>query len=126
MKLSTLILTIVLVAFFSTACTATGESKSTGSGDKVAAVTASRTSASSSGNTRNEYETALAEAKAAQKKAASVGGEWRDIGKFLKQADLEAGAGNYDKAIKLVNKAKFQAEAGYQQALDQKNASPNF
>lgn len=126
MKISTFIVSTVFAAVFSSACTATSESTSDVSGEKVAARTASAIAASSPTKTRKQYQTALAEAKAAQKKADSVGGEWRDIGKFLKQADLEAKAGNYNKAVKLANKAKSQAEIGYQQALEQKNAGPNF
>ncbi len=63
---------------------------------------------------------AVAEATAAKKKAASVGGEWRDIGKFLKKAKKAAKKGKMKKAMKLVKKAKWQAEAGYKQAMAQK------
>ena len=65
------------------------------------------------------YDALAAEAKAAKKKAASVGGEWRDIGKFLKKAEEAAGKEDYATAIKLAKKAKFQSEAGYEQAMAQ-------
>ncbi len=68
MTLNSLILTGVVVAIFSTACTATGDSKSAGSEDKVAARAATDKSKGSSGKTQNEYQMALTEAKAAQKK----------------------------------------------------------
>ncbi len=72
------------------------------------------------------YMKTFAEAKMWQKKAASVGGEWRDIGKFLKQAEAAAKKGDYDTAVKLAAKARFQGEMGYKQALEQKNAGPRF
>lgn len=68
------------------------------------------------------YDAALAAAKAAQKKAASVGGEWRDTGKIIKEAEAEAEKGDFAAAIKLADKARFQGEMGYQQAMSQKNA----
>jgi hypothetical protein len=102
---------IIMTIFLASACTATGEAK------KAEAAKAP---------TNAEFETTYAAAKAAQKKAASVGGEWRDIGKFLKQAEQAAEGGDYAKAIVLTNKARFQGEMGYQQALAQKDAGPRF
>jgi uncharacterized protein YabN with tetrapyrrole methylase and pyrophosphatase domain len=75
---------------------------------------------------KSTYMKAFSEAKMWQKKAASVGGEWRDIGKFLKQAEEAAKKGDYETAIKLAEKARFQGEMGYKQALDQKDAGPRF
>jgi len=63
---------------------------------------------------------AVAEATAAKKKAASIGGEWRDIGKFIKKAKKAAKKGKMKKAMKLLKKAKWQAEEGYKQAMAQK------
>jgi len=68
----------------------------------------------------DEMKNAMTEAMAAKKKAASVGGEWRDIGKFLKKAKKAAKKGKMKKAMKLVKKAKWQAEEGYKQAMAQK------
>lgn len=62
----------------------------------------------------------LGEAKVAQKKANSVGGEWRDVGKFLTDAEKAADGGDLDKAMKLAQKAKSQSEIGYEQAVKQK------
>ncbi len=79
-----------------------------------------------------DYEKALAQAKAAVDKAASVGGEWRDIRwkkskkKYLPSAIDAAAAGDYAKAMKLLDIVQFQAEAGYAQAMAQKNAGPRF
>jgi len=67
------------------------------------------------------YEMALANANAAQKKAASVGGEWRDTGKLMKKAQEAAKAGDYANAKVLADKASFQYKAGYEQAQSQKN-----
>jgi hypothetical protein len=86
-------------------------SKSSG-GDAPAAASGSNATA----------EKAIADAEAARKKAASVGGEWRDTGKMIKQAADLAKAGEFDKAIKLANLAKDQGELGYAQAMHEKNA----
>ena len=79
-----------------------------------------------------QYEAALKNAQAAVDKAASVGGEWRDIRwkkskkKYLPSAIKAAEAGDYEKALKLLEIVQFQAEAGYKQAMEQKNAGPRF
>ncbi|NOX75414.1 MAG: SoxXA-binding protein [Gammaproteobacteria bacterium] len=68
---------------------------------------------------------AITAAEAALKKARSVEGEWRDAKKKLvKKAKSAASKGDYKTAITLANKAKFQGEMGYQQAMEQKNAGP--
>ena len=67
------------------------------------------------------YEMAVANANAAQKKAASVGGEWRDTGKLMEEAQNAAKVGDYAEAKALADKATFQYEAGYEQAKSQKN-----
>jgi len=61
-------------------------------------------------------EKAIASAEAARKKAASVGGEWRDIGKILKKAKK---ASDEATCLKLATKARRQAEIGYAQALSE-------
>lgn len=65
------------------------------------------------------FDAVYAEAEAARKKAASVGMEWRDIGKFLDTAKKAAEGGDFETAIKLAEKAKTQGELGYQQAMAQ-------
>lgn len=55
-------------------------------------------------------EQAIADAKAANKKAKAVGNEWRDTGKFIKKAEKALEAGDEEKALKLANKARKQAE----------------
>jgi hypothetical protein len=89
------------------------------------------------------FKSELAAANKAADKAASVGGEWRDIrwkkSKFVKvkgkdgktkkmsilaAAKAYAHMGDFKKADKLIKTAMFQAKQGYQQALEQKNAKP--
>ena len=67
----------------------------------------------------------LAAADAARKKAASIGGEWRDIGKILKKAKAALKAGNADECVKLANKALRQGEIGYAQALAEQTKQAN-
>ncbi|KAA6183798.1 hypothetical protein F2Q65_14695 [Thiohalocapsa marina] len=67
-------------------------------------------------------EAMIASAEEARQKAASVGGEWRDIGSMIKSAQTLAGAGEFDQAIEAASAAKFQAERGYEQALAERNA----
>jgi hypothetical protein len=72
-------------------------------------------------------ERAIADAEAARKKAASIGGEWRDTGKMLKEAEEALKTGEFDKAIKLASQAKRQGELGHAQALAEKDADfPSF
>ncbi len=49
---------------------------------------------------------AIKQAKAAQKEAASLGFEWRDTGKIIKNAEVAAKEGNDKKAIKLAKLIK--------------------
>lgn len=67
------------------------------------------------------YEAALANAKAEQKKAAAMGGEWRDTGTMIKNAESAAAAGDYAKAKKLADQAAAQGRIGQQQAAEQAN-----
>ncbi|MGB5832531.1 MAG: hypothetical protein WBG92_11140 [Thiohalocapsa sp.] len=67
-------------------------------------------------------ESLIAAAEEARAKAASVGGEWRDTASMIKSAQTLAGAGEFDKAIEAASAAKFQAQRGYEQAMDEKDA----
>ncbi len=95
--------TIVLTAVLGTACATSGETKSAGT------ATA-----------------AIAAAKEAQAKAHAVGHEFTGVSKMIKKAEKLAAEGKADEAIKLAEKAKFEAEAGVQQYEDQKDAGPRF
>jgi regulator of protease activity HflC (stomatin/prohibitin superfamily) len=69
-----------------------------------------------------EAEAAIAAAEAARTKAASVGGEWRDTGKMIKDAEAAMKSGEFDQAIKLATQAKNQGELGYAQSLHETDA----
>ncbi|MCB1735490.1 MAG: hypothetical protein H6981_02185 [Gammaproteobacteria bacterium] len=69
---------------------------------------------------------ASAAAEAEIKKAGSTGFEWRDTAKFLEDADKIAKEGDIGKAMKLVAKAKQQAELAQKQAADQANPTWHF
>ncbi len=81
---------------------------------------------------KEQYEAALARTQAAVEKAASMEGEWRDIRwkkskkRYLPKAIEAAKAGDYEKALKLLSIAEFQAEMGYKQAMAEKNAGPHL
>ena len=69
---------------------------------------------------------AIKQAKAAQKEAASLGFEWRDTGKIIKNAEVAAKEGNDKKAIKLANIITDQIGSVRKQAAIAKNAGPRF
>ena len=60
------------------------------------------------------------DAEMARKKAAKVEGEWRDVGKFIKQAKKALAKGDYVTAMKLAAKAHKQSVLGYRQAISQR------
>lgn len=67
-----------------------------------------------------QAQNAIAAAEKAQKKAASVDGEWRDIGKTIKKAKAAQSEGKYEQAVKLANKAARHSKLGYEQAYSQR------
>ncbi len=72
-------------------------------------------------------EKAIADAKTAAKMADSVGGEWRDTGKTIKKAEAAAKEGDFDKAVKLADTARYEGEIGLAQAESQKGVgNPDF
>ncbi len=68
---------------------------------------------------QSDFDQAYEAAVAAQEKAASVSGEWRDTGKFLKEARKLAEAGDFEAAVKLAKKAEQQGHRGYEQMTSQ-------
>lgn len=60
-------------------------------------------------------EQAIADAKATNAEAKSMGYEWRDTSKLIDQAEAALAAGNDEEAIRLANKAQRQAEAAIAQ-----------
>ena len=113
-----LIMAISLFALVLGGCATSSPGESTAPAAKASVPTAEAQMAA--------FEKTYAEVETLQKKANSVGGEWRDVGKFMKEAKAAAKEGNFDKASKLLAKAKFQSEAGYKQAMEQKGAGPQF
>lgn len=68
-------------------------------------------------------EKAIAAAKDARGHAASVGGEWRDTGKILAQAEALLKEGKYEEAMEMAEEAEAQAMLGYIQATSQDSSS---
>lgn len=66
--------------------------------------------------TEASFNAAYEAAEQARKKAASLGHEWRDTRKILKNAKAAAKKGDYDKAVTLANEARFEGEAAAGQA----------
>ncbi len=66
-------------------------------------------------------EQAIADAKAARKQAASVGGEWRDVRKMIRKAEKLLKEGKEGEAEKLAREAEAQGMLGYMQATSQAN-----
>ena len=62
---------------------------------------------------------AIAAAKAAQKEAAAAGGEWRDTGAVIEDAEKAASEGNFGSAVELAKKAEAQGKLGKKQAMGQ-------
>lgn len=65
---------------------------------------------------------AIHQAEQARKLAASVGGEWRDVGQMIEDAQRLAKSGRFQDAIDLANQAKRQAELGHGQAIRERHA----
>lgn len=66
--------------------------------------------------TAESFEQAYATASAARKQAASVGFEWRDTRKLLKRAKKAAEGGDFDTAVTLADRARFESEQAVEQA----------
>jgi hypothetical protein len=103
MKASVYLLSVILLAG---GCANAGETTTASGGD--------------------DPQAAIEAAIQAQKKAASVGHEWRDTQKLIDEAKEAAKKGDSAEAIKKANKAKKQGEMAYQQSEDQKNAAPHY
>ena len=74
---------------------------------------------------KSDYNKAAASAKAAISKAKAANFEWRDSGKILKAAAKAAKSGNYNKAVKMANKAKRQGDLALAQSKAQAGAGPH-
>jgi len=69
---------------------------------------------------------AIAAAKKAQKEAAALGFEWRDMGKMIKKAEALAKEGKDKKATKIANVVAGEIVAIRKQAEVAKTAGPHF
>jgi hypothetical protein len=63
-----------------------------------------------------DFERKWQEAEALRAEAAEAGAEWLNTGALLQQAREAASDGDPDTALKLVEQARFQAEAALKQA----------
>jgi rhodanese-related sulfurtransferase len=68
-----------------------------------------------------EAQAMIESAEKARKMAASVDGEWRDTGKFIKKAQAALKDGKLDQAMALAKKAEAEGRLGYEQAVSQKD-----
>lgn len=92
----------------------------------TAAIALTLTACAGSGptHTKNDATGAIAAAEHQTNRAAKKFYEWRDTRKIIKKAKKALKAGDYDKAVKLANKAKAQSTMALQQAKEQANAGP--
>lgn len=75
----------------------------------VLAVGCATTGDGQAASAKAEAEQAIADAKAALKRAQDLGYDWRDTGKLIKEAEAAYDAGDYAKATELARKAQEQA-----------------
>ena len=85
------------------------------------AIGCTSTSDSDGSSLEQQAKDAIAAAKKANKEAKAVGYEWRDTAKIIKKAEKALGAEDYNKAIKLANKARSQAENAIAQYRSESN-----
>lgn len=93
----------------------------------TAAIALSLTACAASGpqHTANDAKGAIAAAEHQTKRAAKKLFEWRDTKKIIKKAKKALKKGDFNKAVKLANKAKAQSTNALQQASEQRNAGPH-
>jgi rhodanese-related sulfurtransferase len=96
--------------------------RSLSAGLMVTALLAALPATNALSATRAEAEQAIAEAEEARKKAASIGGEWRDTAKMMDKATELLDTREYTKAIEIADEAKLQGDLGYEQAMEAKDA----
>ena len=68
---------------------------------------------------KKAYEASCAAAEEARKMSAEMRYEWNTIAPLMAKADEAAGAGDYDKAVKLCEEARLHSEAAIAQAKKQ-------
>lgn len=94
----------------------------------VSFLMASLLSASAFAVDDKEVQKAVELAKQTFEKAVKEQGGWVSTKKLIKSAELSATKGEKDKALKMAEQARREAELSYQQALNQKNdwAEPGY
>jgi hypothetical protein len=68
------------------------------------------------GSEKDHFEVSFTEAECFRKAAARAGAEWLKTENLLNRATEEAENGNWDIAVQLVDRARFQAETALSQA----------
>lgn len=89
------------------------------------ALTLAACAASGPTHTANDAKGAIAAAEHETSRAAKKFYEWRDTKKIIKKAKKALKKGDFNKAVKLANKAKAQSTNALQQAHEQRNAGPH-
>ena len=92
----------------------------------MAAIALTLTACAGSGptHTKNDAVGAISAAEHETRRAAKKFYEWRDTKKLIKKAKKALKKKDYDKAVKLANKAKTQSKLALQQWSEQRNAGP--
>ena len=73
---------------------------------------------------KSDFDQIYQDAENAVKKAASVDNLWSETEDRMKEAKEAATKSDFETAIKLANRAKFESEAAVEQYESQKNAGP--
>ncbi len=92
----------------------------------AAALTLTACAGSAPKHTANDAKGAITAAEHETKRAAKKLYEWRNTRKFIKKAKKALKAGDFDKAVKLANKAKNESTMALKQAKQQMNAGPSI
>jgi hypothetical protein len=71
---------------------------------------------------KNDAEAAIAAAEAARKAAADLHYEWNTTAPLIEEAKVAMTAGDFDKAVALAKKAKYQGDAAVAQARHESEA----
>ena len=96
--------------------------KAAGDAKLKANETASKAAADVQADEKAAFEAAYEAGEAARKAARKLGFEWRDTKRMLRRAKKLAEQGEYEKAIRLANRARRQGELGVLQAKEQAEA----
>ncbi|MGD8926653.1 MAG: DUF4398 domain-containing protein [Thioalkalispiraceae bacterium] len=75
---------------------------------------------------KNDAASAITAAEHELDRAKAKTYEWRDTGKMIKKAKSAMKDGDFDKAVKLANKAKRQSTHALAQYEEQKNVKPRY